>query len=233
MNILENNRYRVVGHNGPDRNLLPCFKKLGTMSSDFLSEATNFIKEIGNDYDDLNVLKTEKIVNNGKLVTNCQLATGNGADTFCVDKMRSIFIQQSNKEEALDEIDYQTPIPGSEKLIEHVKYWITPNHEFFRSRINILDHGTHIPPHIDTNTSVYVRIMFILEGNQKFFVKRRNRVYEQLMVSGEIYFINQGWTHWIENLTKKNEHRSSLLVSCKWPAIEKYFEYDQLSKFFL
>lgn len=227
MNILENSRHRVVGHNGPDRNLLPCVKKIGTMSSEFLSDATNFIKHLGNNFDDLNVLKAEKIVNNGKLVTNCQLAVGDGPDTFYVDKMRSIFIQQSDKEVALDEIDYQSPIAGSEKLIEHIKQWIHPDYNFFRARINILNHGTDVPPHIDTNTSIYVRLMFVLEGKQEFFVKRRNQISSQIMSTGDIYFINQGWTHWIKNLTDHTENRSSLLISCKWPAIEKYFHFDK------
>jgi hypothetical protein len=229
MNILENSRYRAVGQNGPDRKLLPNFKKLGTMDQNFLNDTAKLFEYLGDDYDDLSVLKKDTIEQNGKLVTNCRLAVGdNGtptADSFNVREMRSIFLQESDKALALDEIDYRKPIKGSESVMRHIEKWAGT--DFFRARINILFHETDVPPHIDTNTSVYVRLMFMLEGEQEFFVKRRNEVSSQVMSAGDIYFINQGWTHWIKNLTDHTKNRSSLLISCKWPSIEKYFQYDK------
>jgi hypothetical protein len=234
MNILERNRYRAVGHNGPDRTMLPSFKKLGEMDQKFLNDTKDLLRVLGDDYDDLNVLKQDKIEQDGRLVTNCRLAVGdNGTptpDSFNVREMRSVFLQQSNKELAFDEIDYRIPIPGSEPVLKHIENWVGP--DFFRARINILFHETNVPPHIDTNTSVYVRLLFMIEGEQEFFVKRRNQISSQKMFAGDVYFINQGWTHWIKNLSDPSKNRSSLLISCKWPSIESYFNYIETDKTF-
>jgi hypothetical protein len=234
MNILERSRYRVVGHNGPNRTMLPNFKKLGTMDQKFLNDTGDLLRTLGEDYDDLHVLKQDQIEEDGRLVTNCRLAVGDGGaptpDSFKVREMRSIFLQKSNKTLALDEVDYRLPIDGSQAVLNHIEEWV--GSDFFRSRINILFHNTDVPPHIDTNTSLYVRLLFMIEGEQEFFVKRRNQISSQKMFAGDVYFINQGWTHWIKNLSNSSRNRSSLLISCKWPSIEKYFQFDKNTSMF-
>lgn len=227
MNMTKNTRSRVVGNNGPSRKLLPNFKKLGTMSEEFLRDVYMFLDNLGSDYDDLSVIKQEKVVNDGQLVTNCKLAVGDNGETtkdmFDIENMRSIFLQKSNKEVALDEFDYQQPIDGSNIVLDYINSWLIDDATFFRTRINILNNDCHVPPHIDTDTSVYVRLMFMIEGEQEFFIKRRGQVSSVKMQQGDVYFINQGWTHWVENLTQTDKHRTVLLISCKWKDVSHYF----------
>jgi hypothetical protein len=71
-----------------------------------------------------------------------------------------------------------------------------------RSRFAVLMPGEQIKPHIDINTDKAIRIHIPLITNEDCVVgvKGKKTVYEEhLPADGSVWFLNQGYTHWVKN----------------------------------
>ena len=71
-----------------------------------------------------------------------------------------------------------------------------------RSRYAVLMPGEEIKPHMDINTDKAIRIHIPLLTNEECVVGvegKKRRVEEHLQADGSVYFLNQGYTHWVKN----------------------------------
>ena len=71
-----------------------------------------------------------------------------------------------------------------------------------RSRLAVLMPGEQIKPHMDINTDKAIRIHIPLFTNEQCVigVKGKHAEYEDhLPADGSVWFLNQGYTHWVKN----------------------------------
>lgn len=228
VNMLANKRLMVKG-DGPGRQFLPNLKLIGTMSEDFLTDTLELIRNTDPDHNDIFDMESYG------LAKQCKLAVGvngeNVEETFCVkdNNTRHIMLQEPmSADVGLYEKGYTKPIANKEHIIKHVKSFLKDKGIFYRGRISVLTPGTNVPKHIDTNTSVSVRLNFLTQGLQEFFVERRGIVESVIMKPGDVYFINQGWRHWVKNLS--DIERITILISCDWGELKPYFTLQEDGK---
>lgn len=76
-----------------------------------------------------------------------------------------------------------------------------------RSRFAVLKAGEEIKPHLDVNTdkAVRIHIPLITHKDCTFGVQGKKRTVEEHMAAdGSVWFINQGYRHWVKNPTPVN-----------------------------
>lgn len=82
-----------------------------------------------------------------------------------------------------------------------------------RARLNYLDAGHEIKPHVDYDTTLVCRyhIPILTDEKVKMFIQRKNIINElHLPADGKIYFFNQGLKHWVKN--NSNYPRLHLII---------------------
>lgn len=173
--IEQTKRARVRGNNGPRRQEMKTFAKIGRVS-DELIETLNGVADIrtGNDLggDNYNISQL------------CNVEEVFAPKSF----YRQILLQE--KEVEGDQVD------------EHVytKYNVDVNIPYFdqiyRLRISEMQGEHEMNWHIDQDTSVICRAQICLNENDSVFqFKRKGKIEEFKMEVGDIWFINTGWTH--------------------------------------
>jgi hypothetical protein len=70
-----------------------------------------------------------------------------------------------------------------------------------RSRYAVLMPGEEIKPHLDINTDKAIRIHIPVITNNKVTigVEGKRRIVEQHYEEGSVWFLNQGYSHWVRN----------------------------------
>lgn len=184
--IHETKRQRVRG-DGPRRDELVTFAKIGTVSDKVVAQLNEIVdRRSGNDLgSDAYNISQHCDVNN----------------VFIDTGYRQILIQERESEvDTADEHMYtkyneDVTIPGFNQI--------------YRLRISEMAPGNEMNWHIDTDTSVMCRAQICLNDNDSVFqFKRRGVIEEFLMAPGEIWFINTGWLHRV--VSGSNVRRSAI-----------------------
>lgn len=215
--------------NGPDRKLLPNYQKLGDV--DDLGAGTfvklrNTVERHLAHYEGRNDINDEASY---EIAQNCPLKT------YFPSSYRQLLLQhyrqpidpslsdeekEACKQPATSEFDYKSytvqPIYDS---IGKVLYEFIPSH--FRARIAVLPPGEVLDWHIDSNTSYACRIQIPVIGSCHWQIKRRKEVESRILNPGEVWFMNTGFSHRVEN--NGTEDRVVLLVGCKFDDIKDRF----------
>ena len=188
---------------GPDRKKLPNFHLLGHSDPRLLDATLKCLEHVAglNDVD---------------------------ADSYPISQLypnlRAIFPEKYRQvllQDFIDEGKHETDfrVPKYTDVTQYVDPFVN---EYFRARIAILSPGDEINWHIDTNTSQMCRVQFPLVGEQKWYMKRGKQVEEKILRPGEVWFVNTGLMHKVVNET--DEDRITVLVGCRYSAIERHFE---------
>jgi hypothetical protein len=195
-------KQRVRGVNGPDRKELPPFHQLGTITSSQLVIIRKTVASLLTGTNDIHDSEDYRIAK------NCQLRQ------YFPQSYQQILLQiPEYSSEAMDESDYGI---YKHNELEGFISSFAPKH--FRARIAYLPQGEILDWHIDTNTSYACRVFMILDGEQKFVVKKRGIIYDQTMKAGDVWFGNTGYSHRVEVLGP--EPRIAILFSCYYSSIE-------------
>jgi hypothetical protein len=171
--IHETKRQRVRG-DGPRRDELVTFAKIGTVSDEIVAQLNEIVdRRTGNDLgSDVYNISQHCDVNN----------------VFIDTGYRQVLIQE--RESDVDTADEHMYTRYNEDVT------IPGFNQIYRLRISEMAPGNEMNWHIDTDTSVMCRAQICLNDNDSVFqFKRRGVIEEFSMVPGEIWFINTGWLH--------------------------------------
>jgi oxalate decarboxylase/phosphoglucose isomerase-like protein (cupin superfamily) len=180
--IEQTKRARVVGNNGPRRQEMKTFAKIGKVS-DELGATLNAIADTrtGNDLggDNYNISQL------------CNVEEVFAPKSF----YRQILLQEKNCEG--DQVDEHVYTEYNEDVsIPFFKH-------IYRLRISEMMGEHEMNWHIDQDTSVICRAQLCLNDNDSVFqFKRKGKIEEFSMKPGEIWFINTGWSHRVVTNTK-------------------------------
>lgn len=175
-------RSRVKG-DGPGRDKLKIFYKLGDVSKETVAELNNIL-EI-HKHDDIKG-------DNYKISKTMCWPEHIGMD---ISGYRQVLLQSAVSEEASeyvysewkdDTYEITNTISDVSKFFEKV----------YRFRLSETKPGYSIDWHIDTDTSVACRAQICLsDTDSSFEFKNRSGVHQLKMKTGEMWFINTGWNH--------------------------------------
>lgn len=171
--IQETKRQRVRG-DGPRRDELVTFAKLGTVSDDLVAKLNEIAdRRAGNDLgSDAYNISQHCDVNN----------------VFIDTGYRQILIQERQSD--VDTADEHMYTEYNEDVT------IDGFNQIYRLRISEMAPGHEMNWHIDTDTSVMCRAQICLNDNDSVFqFKRRGQIEQFTMKPGEMWFINTGWLH--------------------------------------
>lgn len=114
-------------------------------------------------------------------------------------------IQFKKDDEFGDERDYKMFSEDHKPHLEEIAIML--GSLLYRTRYATIKAGDILPWHVDQPTMD--RWCIVLEGEQTFEIKMRNKTEPQRMLPGEIWFINSSWEHRVINTG--NEERLALL----------------------
>lgn len=202
--VQKTKRTRVHGE-GPRRNELVIFKKLGDISEEAIAEMNNIL----NGSPKRNDLGEYLYAISG--TTNFHEALGVPPS----DKYRQILLQRDpNSTEFIDKVDeyVYTDWATWEFNLEHtIESMAKFFHRHYRFRAVEMMGSEEIGWHIDTDTSVGCRGQVCLNDNDSIMeFKDRNGVHQLNMKRGEVWFINTGWPHRV--LSGKDTRRNAILT---------------------
>ena len=178
-------RQRVVGDNGPRRHEVVQFAKLNNVPSEVIDQ----ILKVTDIYSE-NDLGGDQY----QISQHCDLKNAFNA----TDGYRQILLQKCKEIDVVNEANYNV----WNDLLPHDKIRDYLEKEFgtvYRTRISIMPPGHELAWHIDTDTSVLCRIQICAKAEAKFQCNIKNHISEFIMRTGEMYFINTGWTHRVIN----------------------------------
>lgn len=206
-------RERIRSKNGPDRKQLPLIYPLGKLTEAEFSSLTN----------DVDFLIRTKSKNHNDLDNQelYQLAKGvSKIFNYFPKQYRQYLFQATgerpkNSPEIPEEWEFTEYLPNTECFEKYISKFAQSH---FRSRLAVVPVGEVIDWHIDSNTSYACRGMIIVQGIQKFMVKKQKEIHEQIMHPGEAWFCNTGYRHRVETIG--SDTRLSLLFSCHYNAIK-------------
>lgn len=184
--IQKTKRQRVKG-NGPKRDAMVTFAKIGTVSDELL----NKLNEI-----------TDRRSGNDLGSDNYNISQLCNVDSVFIDRgYRQILIQERKVDiDTVDEHEYTEY--NEDVTVPFFK-------QIYRLRISEMAPGHEMNWHIDTDTSVMCRAQICLNENDSVFqFKRRGVVEEFTMKPGEMWFINTGWLHRV--LSGEKTRRSAI-----------------------
>jgi len=114
-------------------------------------------------------------------------------------------IQFKESDEFGDERDYKMFKQVHKKYLEEIAIML--GSLVYRTRYATIKAGEILPWHVDQPT--LDRWCIVLEGEQTFEIKMRNKTEPQIMLPGQIWYINSSWEHRVINTG--NEERLALL----------------------
>lgn len=186
--LVEKTKRERVNGPGPKRDELVIFKKIGEVSDETFEYLNRFIDEnphsdLGSDdYTITRACNYDKVFNVGH-------------------SYRQVIMQKnrSNNHYTVDEYLYSTWIPGSEIVQQEINNFFKT---VYRFRISEMQPRHKLNWHIDADTSYSCRAQICLnENNSTFLFKDKQRVHQFQMKPKELWFINTGWSHTVENDT--------------------------------
>jgi quercetin dioxygenase-like cupin family protein len=203
---------RVQGNNGPDRKLLPTFRRIGTYDVDDYRALERLVAEQlathAPDYNDINNPNVYEIAQ------SCELKT-----YFTSNYRQILFQTTADRPEDADivpeEWEYQNYQESAVEFEELINQFVKPH---FRARLAVIPPTEKLDWHIYTNTSYACRVSIMIHGHQKFMIKRGNKIITQIMHPGEVWFCNTGFSHRVEVIG--DEPREGIVVGCLYKAIE-------------
>jgi len=201
---------RVRGENGPDRQKLPLFYKLGTVDPTVVrtihEEIMFLVNGLPKDYNDIQNSDRYEIAQACKL------------KTYFPTEYKQYLLQVTGNSsiDVPDEWEYDTYTKEGLKFRSFITPYVNPH---FRARIAILPPGAELDWHIDTNTSYACRVQIMISGNQIFEIKKKSDIEQRIMLPGHVWFCNTGYRHRVRVIG--DESRVSILVGCHFDAIKQ------------
>lgn len=201
-------RSRVRGSHGPDRRDLPLFQKLGALDADSLSSLQTlvhgFVGAFPEGYND---------IENGERYAIANACT---LKSYFPPEYKQYLLQLDGNQtsDVPDEWEYDTYTPEAKVFEPFISAYLDPH---FRARISVLPPGAELDWHIDSNTSYACRAQMMVSGSHRFQIKKKGRVHEQVMVPGDVWFCNTGYSHRVEVLGE--ETRVAILIGFHYEAI--------------
>lgn len=171
--IHETKRQRVRG-DGPRRDELVTFAKIGTVSDEIVAQLNEIVdRRTGNDL---------------------------GSDAYNISQhcdVNNVFIDTGYRQVLIQERESDVDTADEHMYTRYNEDVTIPGfNQIYRLRISEMAPGNEMNWHIDTDTSVMCRAQICLNDNDSVFqFKRRGVIEEFSMVPGEIWFINTGWLH--------------------------------------
>lgn len=172
--LIENTKRQRVRGDGPRRDELVTFAKIGTVSLDLVNQLNEIVdRRTGNDLgSDAYNISQHCDVNN----------------VFIDTGYRQVLIQERSQD--VDTADEHLYTQYNEDVT------IPLFDQIYRLRISEMAPGHEMNWHIDTDTSVMCRAQICLNENDSVFqFKRRGVIEEFTMEPGDMWFINTGWLH--------------------------------------
>ena len=185
----------------PDRKELPNFIYLGEYDPALVEQVDVLLAQLGPGYNDIGSKNYEV---SGKFASILK--------SFPEDYVQIML--QGAETDGMVETDYH--LPKHTSVTDILRGYIG---EFFRARIAVMSPGAVIDYHIDTNTKQMCRVQFPIRGKQHWFIKRGSEVEEKTLNPGEIWFVNTGFPHRVEN--EEDIDRVTVLLGCKYDQVAK------------
>lgn len=109
---------------------------------------------------------------------------------------RQVLLQHRTTD-GMSEMDYTNDDPRSASVRVAKQLW--PRLRFFRARLMILSPEHEVPWHVDSDTTDFVRLHVLAQGECRWrFRRNRSRLHFNMRV-GDLWFTNVGWLHTISN----------------------------------
>ena len=192
--LIEQSKRTRVGGDGPRRNALKTFCKIGEVSHQVVSELnyildTHTQNDIGGD--------------NYGISQNC-----NYEEVFNVgSSYRQILLQEKQSESGLDINEYAYQKWTNQHKLRYTRPALDSLFEnTYRFRLSEMKGNHELNWHIDADTSVICRAQICLNHNDSIFeFKDKEGVKSLQMQPGEVWFINTGWNHRVVsgNMTRR------------------------------
>jgi|TARA_B100001094_G_scaffold34220_1_gene28447 hypothetical protein len=182
--LIEQTKRQRVNGTGPKRNKLVVFKKLGEVSDELYNYLNSYLDS--NDQSDIGT-------DNYGISKGCDYE-----NVFNVaNKYRQVILQKNptNEVNVTDEYLYSHWIDNTPS--KELSTWFK---NVYRFRLSEMQPNHSLNWHIDADTSVICRAQICLnENSSKFLFKDREGVKSFEMKPKELWFINTGWMHTVEN----------------------------------
>lgn len=172
--LIENTKRQRVRGDGPRRDELVTFAKLGVVSDDVVDKLNEIAdRRAGNDL---------------------------GSDAYNISQhcdVNNVFIDTGYRQILIQERQLDVDTADEHLYTEYNEDIIVPFfNQIYRLRISEMAPGHEMNWHIDTDTSVMCRAQICLNDNDSIFqFKRRGEIEQFTMKKGEMWFINTGWLH--------------------------------------
>lgn len=172
--LIENTKRQRVRGDGPRRDELVTFAKLGVVSDDLVDKLNEIAdRRAGNDL---------------------------GSDAYNISQhcdVNNVFIDTGYRQILIQERQLDVDTADEHLYTEYNEDVNVPFfNQIYRLRISEMAPGHEMNWHIDTDTSVMCRAQICLNDNDSIFqFKRRGEIEQFTMKKGEMWFINTGWLH--------------------------------------